>query len=211
MTTPAEARRAVTRGANRVLLGSALELGGLTPSRACFRAVCQAVQEAAPPAPVPITVLIRPWAGGFCYSVEELDQVYADATQFLDDGADGIAFGILRPAMPKPNFPGDNGKKEPTVTIDIDRCYALVELAKSQGKEAIFHRAFDFLTHCRNGLHELVVLGCQQVLASGGAALALDDTGVLATDIQFAAWDIEVVPCGGIRAGHLKAILQHTH
>lgn len=209
VTTPAEARRAVIRGANRLLLCAALELGGLTPSRACFRAVRRAAQEAASHVPVPITVLIRPRAGGFCYTAEEFDQIYAEATQFLDDGADGIAFGILKSSIPTA-CPGDP-KKEPTVAIDLDRCHALVELAKSQGKEAIFHRAFDFLTDRRNGLHELIVLGCQRVLTSGGAVLALDGTGVLAADIQFAAWDIDVVPCGGIRARHLGAILQHTH
>jgi copper homeostasis protein len=208
VTTPAEARRAVAHRANRLLLCSALELGGLTPSLACFRAVRQAVQEAAPHSAAPITVLIRPRAGGFCYTVEEFDQMYAEAAQFLEEGADGIAFGILKSSIPK--SPRGDAQEEPTVAIDRDRCHRLVELAKSHGKEAIFHRAFDFLTDRRNGLHELITLGFQRVLTSGGAPLALDGTGVLAADIQFAAWDIDVVPCGGIRASHLEDILRHT-
>ncbi|MCS6864921.1 MAG: copper homeostasis protein CutC [Gemmataceae bacterium] len=207
VTTPEEARTAVTRGANRLLLCSALELGGLTPSLACFRAVRQTTQEATHHGHIPITVMIRPRGGGFCYTDDEFDRMQAEAKQFLEEGADGIAFGILKYSPSSLRQAHNPGR----VTIDLDRCQLLVQLAKSYGKEAVFHRAFDCLADRRNGLHELIVLGFQRVLTSGGTPLALDGTGVLAADIQFAAWDIDVVPCGGIRTSHLAAIVQHTH
>ena len=80
---------AVTRlGAQRLELCGALVLGGLTPSIGLVEQVVAAVE-------VPVMVMVRPRAGGFCYSPDELDSMQRDAVRMLEAGADGIVFGCL--------------------------------------------------------------------------------------------------------------------
>ena len=125
-----EAQTALACGATRLLLCSGPETGGLTPTvdalRMTLRAVVQWGRE------VPVTVLIRPRLGDFAYSDSEFRQMKRDARRMLKAGADGIAFGVL------------SGSQE--ARVEANRCGTLVELAHGFGREAVFNRAFDFLT-----------------------------------------------------------------
>src|SRR5512140_2156987 len=77
-------------GAGRIELCSALAVGGVTPSAGTIALTRRSVS-------LPIMVLIRPRAGGFCYSAQELAVMEADIDQALEKGADGIVFGVLKP------------------------------------------------------------------------------------------------------------------
>src|SRR5262249_19170494 len=64
VNSPDEAVEAECWGADRIELSSGLDVGGLTPSLALFRAVREAVK-------IPVYVLLRPRAGGFFYTERE--------------------------------------------------------------------------------------------------------------------------------------------
>jgi copper homeostasis protein len=182
--TPDEAQTAVAHGADRVELSSGLEVGGLTPSLGLFRQTRDAVD-------VPIYALLRPRSGGFCYTRREFDAMSADAEALLAAGAAGLVFGVLTP----------DGR------IDRDRCRALVDLA---GGKAVFHRAFDFLPDPLAALDELIDLGFERVLTSGGARTAEAGATRLAALVQHAGWQIGVLPAGKILPENVADLVRET-
>lgn len=184
VTTADEARRAVEAGADRLELCSALDLGGLTPSPGTFLEVRAAVA-------VPVYVLLRPRPGGFTYLDHDFAALRRDADWFMQNGATGIVFGVLT----------HRGR------IDQVRCAELVAL--SNGK-AVFHRAFDFLLNLPAELDELIVLGFERVLTSGGAATATDGQAMIAELARRADGRIGILPGGGIRPNNVANLLAET-
>ena len=93
--------------------------------------------------------MIRPRAGGFCYTQSEMAVMLNDAKLALEHGADGLVFGILTP----------DG------SIDTERCSQIIELA--HGREIVFHRAFDVTPDPFKALDQLIALGFTRILTSG--------------------------------------------
>lgn len=184
VTTADEARLAADAGADRLELCSALEVGGVTPSAGTFLEARAAVG-------VPVYVLLRPRPGGFVYSDAEFASLKRDAEWFLSQGTDGIVFGILT----------TDGQ------IDRARCSELVRLA---GGRAVFHRAFDFLYDLPAALEELIELGFERVLTSGGAATAADGEATIAELVRRADGRIGILPGGGIRPNNVARLLAET-
>jgi len=184
VSNPEEARLAEIYGADRLELSVGLEIGGRTPSMGLFRAVRERVK-------LPIYVLLRPRAGGFAYSPREYAVMQEDAEAFLAEGANGIVFAAL-------TFGGQ---------IDQARCRELVKLANGK---AVFHRAFDFLPNPTVVLEELISLGFERVLTSGGASTAETGTNCLAALVQHAGWQIEVLPAGNIRPHNVADLVRAT-
>lgn len=184
VTTPDEAVAAVAAGADRLELCSALEVGGLTPSPGTFDAVRDLVE-------VPVWVLLRPRPGGFVYLEVEFEVIRMDLDSFEDAGADGFVVGLL--AGPH--------------RLDPDRCSR--QVVESEGKVA-FHRAFDFLPNPFAALEELIDLGFERVLTSGGAPTALEGAEVIAKLIEQAAGRIQVLPGGGITPENVEELVRCT-
>jgi copper homeostasis protein len=184
VSTPDEAERAVANGADRLELSSGLEVGGLTPSVGLVRAVRERVN-------VPLYVLLRPRSGGFAYTDRAFAVMQMDAKVLLAEGVSGIVFGVLTPEG----------------AIDADRCRALVDLANGR---AVFHRAFDFLTDPIAALEELIALGFERVLTSGGAATAEAGAERLAELVRRAGGRMEVLPAGSIRPHNVDALVRMT-
>lgn len=141
-----DVKMAWKNGADRVELNSALYLGGLTPSLAnlvCAKEQCT----------IPVVAMVRPRGGGFCYSAEEYETVLLDAKLLSEHGADGIAFGFL------------NADR----TLDSRRTAEMIELLHGQGREAVFHRAFDCVRDQKEAVEQLIELGADRILTSGGA------------------------------------------
>lgn len=174
-------------GACRVELNSDLFHGGLTPT---LGALLVAKRETG----MKIMAMVRPRAGGFCYTDAEFATAVEDARQLLAHGADGLVFGFLHP----------DG------TVDEARTRVLAELAQSSGKETVFHRAMDVTPDWRAALDTLAALGITRVLTSGQEASVLLGTQTIREMAEYAAGRIEILPGGGIHARNIDRILAET-
>lgn len=183
--SPEDCAVAEQGGADRVELTCALMLGGLTPSLGALRESRAAVR-------IPIIAMIRPRAGGFCYSASEFKVMLRDAEAALTEAVDGIAIGILTA----------NGE------IDLPRCQEVVKLAA--GRQLVFHRAFDVVPEPLTALDQLIDLGITRVLTSGQEASAYNGAANIAKYLRHAAGRIEVLPAGGINRFTLADVVQRT-
>jgi copper homeostasis protein len=175
----------VAAGANRLELCSGLELGGLTPSIGLAEAVLEF-------ASIPTMLMVRPRAGGFCYDRHEFAAMLRDAERFLEMGAAGIVFGILNPSG----------------SINLPRVREIVAMTKP--RDAVFHRAFDFVTEWRQEMDALIEAGCTRILTSGCTSTAIAGVATLREMIDFSAGQIEILPGGGIRVDNVVQIVQRT-
>jgi copper homeostasis protein len=197
VSTASEATLALRNGADRLLLLTAPEVGGLTPSLDTYLAVRRVAAAGNDGKPAPVTVLLRPRLGDCEYDRAELAQIRADARRFLLVGADAIAFGAVM-------------SRGGETRVDADGCRTLVALAQDRGKKAVFHRAFDRIHDRRTGLQDLIDLGFSGVYTGGRWRLAADGTSDLAADVSYAGWDIDVVAAGGIGPGTAGYVIAST-
>ncbi|TVR62562.1 MAG: copper homeostasis protein CutC [Spirochaetaceae bacterium] len=172
-------------GADRIELNSALFLGGLTPSPGCFAGVKSATA-------LPVVTMVRPRAGGFSYTETEIDAMRRDIEYYVENGSDGIVFGVLR----------DDG------TVDVGRCRELIE--RCAGAEKVFHRAIDVVPDALDAIEALIDLGFDRVLTSGQAARAVDGIDMLTRMIAHARGRIEILPGGGINVANYRLIVEKT-
>ena len=114
----ASARAAIAGGANRLELCGALALGGLTPYTELLRQIRRESDIA-------IRCLMRPRAGDFLYTPEEIQLMAAQIRELKDAGADGFVIGCLTPE-------GD---------LDKEAMKPLIEAAA--GKGLTLHRCID--------------------------------------------------------------------
>src|SRR4051794_31262282 len=85
-----DAVTAVAAGADRLEINAALRLGGITPSLGMLLEIRRQIGPG-----VPIVAMVRPREGDFCFSEREFDVMRRDIELFLENGASGIALGIL--------------------------------------------------------------------------------------------------------------------
>ena len=182
-----DVQMAAKAGADRIELNSAFYLGGLTPTVGTLRLAKKICD-------LPMIAMVRPRGGGFCYTESEYATMVADARILLEEGAEGIVFGFLTP-----------DKK-----LDIEKTKALTELAHSYGKEAVFHKAFDCIEDQEEALKDLIAVGVDRVLTSGGGKAALDKADHLAYLIKTYGKDITLLLGGGIREGNVETLLRAT-
>jgi copper homeostasis protein len=180
-----DAIEAEAGGADRVELCSALFLGGLTPSLGT-------IQEAKRRLKIPIMVMVRPRGGGFAYSEAELASMERDTQASVENGANGIVFGILQP----------DGR------IDIPRCKKIRELVGK--RQAVFHRAFDVTPDPFEALEQLVDLGITRVLSSGQKDSVPEGAELIKKLIERAGDRIEILPGGGIQLWNVKEMVERT-
>lgn len=204
---------AVTGGAPRIELCSALELDGLTPS-------WEVLEEARRLYPsLLIHVLIRSRAGDFCYSAEEVSEMAAQIEKALELGADGIVVGALTPS-------GDVDRRAIQAWMKVVEdwllakgfeaggCHSCMDAYFFQGlvkrPSVTFHRAFDACRDPFRALEDIIGLGCDRILTSGQAATALDGVALLKELQVRAAGRIGILPGGGITPENARAILDGT-
>ena len=82
------ARAAIAGGADRIELCSALTMGGLTPYEMLLRQIREESQ-------IPVRCLMRPRAGDFLYTPEEINLMGRQMEQLAAAGADGFVIGCL--------------------------------------------------------------------------------------------------------------------
>lgn len=182
-----DVKTAYENGADRVELNSAIYLGGLTPSLAnviCAKEQCK----------IPVVTMVRPRGGGFCYSDEEYQTMILDTKILLSHGTDGVAFGFLK-----------NDR-----TLDIERTKEMIELIHEQGKEAVFHRAFDCIDCQREAVEQLIELGADRILTSGGAPEAWTGREQLKLLQKEYGRQIAILAGSGVNEKNVSGLLEFT-
>ena len=86
----ASARAAIRGGADRLELCSALAIGGLTP----YAGLLEQIRRESD---IPIRCLMRPRAGDFLYSQEEIELMALQMLELQQRGASGFVIGCLTP------------------------------------------------------------------------------------------------------------------
>ena len=172
-------------GADRIEMCAAISTGGLTPSLGTLVEAKKRVR-------IPVMAMVRPRAGGFCYSDEDFHVMRRDAELLLKHGADGIVFGILH---------ADG-------SIDTAHCSKLLDLAG--GNQTVFHRAFDVVPDPLQELDRLADLGFTRVLTSGQRKTAYEGRDRIRQLMLHAKGRIEVLPGGGVRPHNVHQLLEAT-
>lgn len=139
------ARAAISGGADRLELCSALALGGLTPYTALLR---QIRKEST----IPVRCLMRPRSGDFLYAPEEIELMACQMKELKDAGADGFVIGCLKP----------DG------TLDTEAMQVLTDAADGSG--LTLHRCIDVSADPAKAYLEAAALGIDTVLTSGAAS-----------------------------------------
>jgi len=181
----ASALAAQEGGADRIELCAALEVGGLTPSPGLIALARDHVR-------IPIHVLIRPRAGDFVYNEQELATMLHDIEHCVAVGCDGVVIGVLT----------EDG------CVDKAHCRDLAAVAGRLG--VTFHRAFDNTPDVRMALEDVISIGCERVLTSGGMATASDGSVAIRALLEQAQQRIRVMPGAGIDASNVGAIRAAT-
>lgn len=178
---------AQTGGAIRVELCDNLQQGGTTPSHGHITVARKALH-------IKLYTLIRPRSGDFLYSKPEFEIMLSDVRHAIERGCDGIVTGIL-------NKDG---------TIDMERNAQLVNMARQHGLAATFHRAFDFCVNQEQALEDMIAIGFERVLTSGGKSTAMEGASVIRNLIIQAEGRISIMPAGGINELHVADLVRFT-
>lgn len=181
----ASALAAQQGGADRIELFDNLAEGGTTPSHGSIAVARERLQ-------IPLFVLIRPRPGDFRYDALETEIMLRDIAQCRQLGCDGVVVGALDAA-------GD---------IDVALCRDLVAAAGPLG--VTFHRAFDAARDLPTALEQVIALGCQRVLSSGGQASAQAGSGMLARLVTQAGDRLSVMAGAGIGPDNITDIATTT-
>ncbi|MFH0991411.1 MAG: copper homeostasis protein CutC [bacterium] len=172
-------------GASRVELCENLHLGGTTPGADLLQNVQAAIS-------IPLHVMIRPRGGDFFFCVSKFLTMQNDVEMAKQLGANGVVLGILHPDR----------------KIELDRTSKLIEAARPL--RVTFHRAFDLTPDPIQSLEEIISLGIDYVLTSGGAASV--DQGLQALKLlqQQSKGRITVLPGGGITLTNVFSLVEQT-
>ena len=172
-------------GAYRIELCQNLEQGGTTPSYGLIKEVRARLQ-------IPVFVLIRPRPGGFVYSPDELAVMWADIEMCRELDCAGVVLGVLDAA----------GR------VAVAQCRALAALARPL--DVTFHRAFDNCPAQVEALEDVIAVGCQRLLTSGGQPTAVAGQARLAALVAQAGGRIEIMPGAGLTAANIQALAAGT-
>jgi copper homeostasis protein len=146
-------------GADRVELCAGLPEGGTTPSAGMIAAVRKKIS-------IGLQVMIRPRGGDFHYSDDDFGIMQRDILIARQLGASGVVFGLL-------TLEG---------RIDRQRMQQLIALARPL--QVTCHRAFDMTSDFAVALDDLIELGVDRVLTSGGQRSAIDAMPTLKQIVQ---------------------------
>ena len=179
----ASARAAIAGGADRLELCSALAVGGLTPYP-------ELLEQIRKESNIPIRCLMRPRAGDFLYTAEEIDMMATQITRLSQLDADGFVIGCL----------------DADGNLDQQAMEPLVKAAA--GKGLTLHRCIDVSRDpCKTYL-DAKALGIDTVLTSGAAGNCLKGMDVIGQLLQLrdSCDGPEVLVGAGVNAKVIAAI-----
>lgn len=172
-------------GAMRVELCAGIPEGGTTPSQGTIAITRELIE-------IPIHVIIRPRAGDFLYSLEEIRVMERDIAVAKDCGANGVVIGCLTP----------KGEIDCKLTERLVKC--------ANGLSVTFHRAFDMCVDPMKALEELINLGCNRILTSGQMPTAEAGIPLLRKLVEKSAGRIIILPGCGINENNIWKIAKET-
>lgn len=175
------ARAAISGGADRLELCSALAVGGLTP----YTALLQQIRAQSD---IPVRCLIRPRAGDFLYTREERLMMAAQIEALRHAGANGFVIGCL-------DANGD---------LDADALAPLLEAAAGTG--LTLHRCIDVSRDPCSTYLAAQQLGFDTVLTSGAAGSCLQGMETLRCllELRDAQHGPEVLIGAGVNADVIR-------
>ncbi|MGY4537236.1 copper homeostasis protein [Mucilaginibacter sp. UYNi724] len=174
-------------GAIRVELCENLGEGGTTPSYGQMLLARKHLH-------IKLYVLIRPRRGDFLYTDLEFEVMQADIRNCIEAGCDGVVIGMLR---------ADG-------SIDVERCTELVRLARQWGLGVTFHRAFDMCADQYVALEQIIEMGCERILTSGGKSTAMEGSNIILHLIEKATGRITIMPGSGITENNVADLVHFT-
>jgi len=136
--------------------------------------------------------MVRPRAGDFVPSPSEIDVMEAEIAGLKRTRVAGVVLGALT----------SDGRVDVAVTARLT--------AAARPMSVTFHRAFDEVLDQAAALEDLVRLGIDRVLTSGGAPDAFLGRAAIRRLVEQARGRIIVLAGGGIRPGNVEAILAET-
>lgn len=139
----ASAMAAIEGQADRIELCSALAIGGLTPYEMLLRQIKEVSS-------IPVRCLMRPRAGDFLYTKEELELLRRQIIQLKAAGADGFVIGCL-------TAEGE---------LDSEAMKPLIDACDGRG--ITLHRCIDVSRNLERTYRDAAELGIDTVLTSGG-------------------------------------------
>ena len=170
-------------GANRVELCANLEVGGITPLREDITTLIKSVSIAS-------RILIRPRAGDFIYSKDEMIQMLADIQFCKTIGCEGVVIGVLTKGG----------------GIKMNQTKRLVHAAKPM--RVTFHRAFDEGNDLVKNLEDMIACGCDTLLTSGQAknvSLGLENLKKL---VRISAGRINILAGSGVNHKNVEDLFK---
>lgn len=171
--------------ADRIELCDNMAVGGTTPSYGMI-ATCKKLID------IPVFPIIRPRGGDFVYSSEEFEVMKEDIRVCSELECEGVVFGILR----------KDG------SVDMDRCSELLAIAKPM--KITFHRAFDQCNDLQRGLEDIIRLGFDRILTSGGKMYAAEGIEILKDLVDQSRGRISIMPGSGITHTNLPDLINKT-
>jgi copper homeostasis protein len=170
-------------GADRIELCADLRCGGLTPTPETMRNARAALR-------LPIFTMVRPRAGNFAYTDDEISIMKSQIAQARDLRMDGIVLGLLREDS----------------SVDVSRLKTLVAFAAPL--PVTFHRAFDETPDLFQALEDVISAGATRILTSGGASKSLQALDTLAKLVHMAGERTIIVPGSGIHPENFAVVRQ---
>jgi len=184
-------RAALTAGADRVELCANLAVGGTTPSAGLIGWAAGAARGR-PRYRLRVHVLVRPRGGDFVYDDDEADVMARDIRAAKAAGADGVVIGALTP----------------DATVDMALSARLIALARPLS--VTFHRAFDDTADPVAAFGDVLALGADRLLTSGGAATAIEGAEVIRELVARSGGKTEVLAGSGVTERTAAEIVRRT-
>jgi copper homeostasis protein len=170
---------------DRIELCQSLEQGGLTPSPGMIEyAVAHGVE---------VHVLVRHRAGGFNYTMDEIEIMLRDIVGCKELGAKGVVIGALN----------EMGR--------VDEKIVELMVKKAAGMHITFHRAFDDTIDFQKSIDVLINLGVNRILSSGLARSVDLGLPILKSMKEYANERIEIMPGGGINSNNIKRVINEVN
>ncbi len=176
---------ATMAGAHRIELNRSLDQDGLTPDLA----LCHQLRVALD---VPIVAMLRPHSRSFVYDAIDRKRIFEDLDALGGSGIQAIAFGGLT----------ESRNLDVRLMADVRK--------RAQGMQLVMHRAFDVVCDQLTTIDQLIDLGVDRVLTSGGQKTALDGAAQIRRCIERSRGQIEILPGAGINLFNAAQILSQT-